>query len=374
MMQSRAPACRRTRSFHQHRIFCKPFCSSPIRQQLYGMPRQQQLQLSAGVAEALARPGATQPAFLRASSDAQQDGRTGSMGVSLGLPGPPQREPLSARLAAAAATGQGGSEHDVAATFTLHNNAVLEPVPEVSESPYAACSPVPTAAAMAVGPLSGGKASSTASTAIPTSPLTPASAFAAGSSPLTGASRLPTPADFFGMQQQLSQGLSPAALAAAATPGAASGWGGSPLAASLCEAPTPVAYGLASAQRGAGLHPEVPGSAVRSPAALSSAGTPQPGFGPHGLSPLAAHRLAAAPTPGASLHGQYEIRRFRCGLLGGGACACSRWQRCRTCAFAHLIITGRTHEPPDRGLTPPGPMLLPLLQRRHRVCGAPARC
>ncbi|KAL4431049.1 hypothetical protein ABPG75_006305 [Micractinium tetrahymenae] len=292
--------------------------SSPIRQQLYGMPRHQQLQLSAGVAEALARPGAQQPAFLRASADTRQDSGGGSLGGSLGLPGLPQREPLTARLAAAVAAGQGGgSEQQFAATFTLHNNAMLEPVPEVSESPYAVRSPAPTVAAEAAAvagaaPLSSGKASSTASTAIPTSPLTPASAFAAGSSPLTGVSRLPTPLDFPSGMQQLQQqrpGLSPGALAAAATPGAASGWGSSPLAAALLDAPTPGAYSLASAQRAAGL-PELPASALRSPAALSYAGTPQPGLGQLGLSPLAAQRLAEAATPGAGLHGQYEIRRF----------------------------------------------------------------
>lgn len=286
------------------------------------MPRQQQLQLSTGVAEALARPGALQPAFLQAPNDARQDSGSGSMGGSLGPPVPQLREPLGARFAAADAIGEGGGDPGMAATFTLHNNAMLEPVPEVSESPYAARSPAPTmsaeavaaAARIAAGPLSGGKASSTASTVIPTSPLTPASAFAAGSSPLTGVSRMPTPSDFFSAQQQqhLSPGLSPAALAAAATPGAASGWGGSPLAAALSEGPTPGPYSLASAMRGAGLHPGVAGSSLRSPASLSPAATPQPGFDQLGRSPLAAQRLTEEPTPGASLPGQYGMRRLRC--------------------------------------------------------------
>lgn len=357
----------------------QPCCSSPIRQQLYGMPRQQQLQLTTGVAEALARSDATQPAFLRAVSDARPESGSGS----LGLPGLPQREPLSARLAAAATARQGSSERDFAAAFTLHSNAMLEPVPEMSESPYAARSSVmamaaQAAAAVAAGSLSGGKASSTASTAIPTSPLTPASAFAAGSSPLTAASRLPTPVDFSGMprHQQLSPGLSPTALAAAATPDAAFGWGGSPLAAAMSEAPTPGAYTLASAQRAAGLHSEVPGWALRSPAALSSAGTPPPDLGQLGLSPSAAQRLAQAPTPAARLHGQYEIRHFRCGCwTAGGVHAPGR----KEVLLLHLCLrslqnvrtshTGHcTPGSSEYGLNRPHS----IMQRWHRVCCAPA--
>ena len=98
------------------------------------MSRQQQLQLSSGVAAALMQ---------------QQD-----EGGFLGLPAPTVREPLSSRLAAAEAAGRGGAvragaqqTQQLGSVFTTFSTALLEPVEEVPESPYLA---------------SAGKASSTA--------------------------------------------------------------------------------------------------------------------------------------------------------------------------------------------------------------------
>lgn len=290
---------------------CPHTCSSPIRQQLYGMPRQQQMQLSAGVAEAFMRSGAA-------------GGSTSDLQQHYNLPVPPAREPLSARLAAAAAAGRssvaeqaaptnlGGAAlaplRDSFAAFSLHTNGLLETVPEAGESPYQrspyAASPYSPYQQASPAQASGGKASSTASTAVPEqqSPLTPASGFAAGSTPLSGISRWTTPGGGL-----LHQPLSPSGLSAAATPGGLA-WqaqqlgGSSPLGTALSDAPTP-GYGIGSAARSLG---GGPGSVLRSH--LSYAGTPQPDFG--SLSPSA--QLADAPTPAdLSLQGRYELRSFR---------------------------------------------------------------
>lgn len=316
--------------------FLFPACSSPIRQQLYGMPRQQQLQLSVGVAQAFAGDGAT--------AGSEQHHWQLQDGSGLALPQLPAREALSSRLAAAAAAGRamatlpaanlGGASlaplRDSFAAFSLHANGLLESVPEAGESPYQARS------------TPGGAVSSTASTAIPdaASPLTPASAFAAGGSPLLGsASRWATPGGT-SMHQLLQQQLSPGGLLAAPIPGGGSlgipgsaarqqAALGSPLGA-LSDAPTPGAFSQHS--QGA------PGSLLRSP--LSTAGTPQPDFGllgaegggagysggwGGGSSPYL-DQLADAPTPRElGLQGAYEIRRFGCAGGGVGAqsgCGC----------------------------------------------------
>ena len=262
------------------------------------MPRQQQLQLSAGVAQAFA-----------GAAGADADG-----GHARALPQPPTREPLAARLAAAAAAGRAsvalpagpslGPLRDSFAAFGLAGTGgLLETVPEAGESPYQS----PYIARSIPG---GGTASSTASTAVPdaASPLTPASAFAAGGSPLVGsASQWATPGGTtlqHIMAQQLSpRAASPGGLSAAPTPGLGS-------AARLADAPTP-----ALSHRG-GLSPA--SAVLRSP--LSAAGTPVPdlglsGEGWGGASPLLdGQRLADAPTPRElGLAGAYEIRRFRCG-------------------------------------------------------------
>lgn len=329
--------------------FTRVVCSSPIRQQLYGMGRQQQLQLTSGVAEALGRPGGMRPAFFN-GSDARQD--SGSLG-SLGLPALPPRESLSSRLAAAESNGVAAARASLGGgdqwgSFTLHTNVMLETVPEAGESPWR--SPAPRHSPHAghsptAGAQSNGNASSTASTAIPTSPLTPASAYAAGGTPLSGISRLPTPADLAAAAAALQQQhFSPGGLSAAPTPG---GLGGA-----LSDAPTPGAFGPLSAQRGSPL------AGLTSP--LSFAGTPQPDFnqlspsaaGYAGLSPsaaasfdlwpAAAARLANAPTPGADGQTQFEVRRFRYG--GCPACACLACSQgvglpclLRTCLYACLL-------------------------------------
>lgn len=271
------------------------------------MPRQQQLQLSAGVAEAFA-----------GAAGAEADGRH-----ARALPQPPAREPLAARLAAAAAAGRAsvalpgaaslGPLHDSFAPFALHGaGGLLETVPEAGESPYQ--SPY-----MARSTPGAGTASSAASTVMPdaASPLTPASAFAAGGSPLVGsASQWATPGGTTLQQileQQLSPGASPGGLSAAPTPGLGS-------AARLSGAPTPaLSYreGLSPASAG-----------LRSP--LSAAGTPTPdlglsGEGWGGASPLLdAQQLAGAPTPRElGLSGAYEIRRFRYWEAGAWGAACA---------------------------------------------------
>jgi hypothetical protein len=281
------------------------------------MPRQQQRQLTSGVAEALARPGAMQPSFMHSAD--QHDSSAGFCGGGNsgygsglgGLPLLPHREPLSSRLAAAAHAGYataaapanlGGAPlaplREYAA-FTLHSNAMLDSVPEAGESPYAARSP---AMAYGAAAMSGGHGSSTASTVLPGSPLTPASAYTGGSTPLTGVSRLPTPGGMF--PQQLSPG---GGLSAAGTPGAGglSGWAGASPLSRMSDAPTPAFS--SSLSPAAGSQAGLLGSALRSP--LSYAGTPQLDYG------LGANEgwLADAPTPHSQLglQGQYEIRRFR---------------------------------------------------------------
>jgi hypothetical protein len=282
------------------------------------MPRQQQRQLTSGVAEALARPGAMQPSCMHSAD--QQDssagfyggGNSGYSSGPAGLPQLPHREPLSSRLAAAAHAGYataaapanlGGAPlaplREYAA-FTLHSNAMLDSVPEAGESPYAARSPALASAYGAA--MSGGHASSTASTVLPGSPLTPASAYAGGSTPLTGVSRLPTPGGMFAQQPSPGGGLS-----AAGTPGAAglSGWAGASPLSMLSDAPTPAFS--SSLSPAAGSQAGLLGSALRSP--LCYASTPQPGYGLGGNEGW----LADAPTPHSQLglQGQYEIRRFR---------------------------------------------------------------
>jgi hypothetical protein len=273
------------------------------------MPRQQQVQLREGVAQALAQAG---------------DGGA--------LAHQPAREPFSARLAAAVAAGGGGGVALPAAAnlggaalaplreyaaFSLHGGAALEPVAEVAESPYAR-SPAPYGGT----PVSGGPPSSAASTVMPGSPLTPASAYAAGASPLSGVSRLATPFSAGGGQRQ-----SPGGLSAAATPCAGGLAGLSPLAAALSQAATP---------------PASLGSALRSP--LSAAGTPQPSWGlsdggAFDASPAGMERLAHLPTPPAALQRLYEVRQFRWGCRSERGPA---WQRLPGSCHPHhaVLVTG----------------------------------
>lgn len=188
------------------------------------------------------------------------------------------------------------------------------------------------------------------------SPLTPASGYAAGGTPLTGVSRWTTPGGD-PMHQRASPGLS-----VAGTPGAAGQLlpqaGASPYAA-LSDAPTPAWDG--------------PGSALRTP--LTGHGTPPPldfggglatGEGWQGGSPFSPH-LADAPTPGAlGLGGGYVIKRFRWGSGGGGALQAA------TCAAVPLWVTAAAQLPrsllqlPANQLraaaaAPPPPGPLPLL-------------
>eukprot|EP00887_Chlorella_sp_A99_P005659 scaffold1.g5659.t1 len=352
--------------------------SSPIKADLYGMVRQQQLQLTAGVTAALeqaAGAGELQPAALGAgptsysSSYSQQQqllpqlaprqslaDRLVALGIVPGGDGSPAPAPLSMPVPVPSLGGALAPLQQYAALATRGGGGdPLAAVPEAGESPCAQHSPYSPAYSGRAA--SGDDGSSAASSVVPLhagSPLTPASAFVGASPSAADLSRFATPgaslahveAAFMvqrtpgGANLQVAAAVGQRAATSPSAPGSAArtpapglAEGASP--GGLSGAPTPPSRLLPGSGSEGGS--PLPAGAVARYSPYRMAGTPQPDFGSSpGGGPAArgaaasfgaweagAPGLADATTPLPDylegLQGRYQLRRMSGGGGGGGA-------------------------------------------------------